>query len=57
MSLSPLQRIKIVMNHYYRLGTNKERVNELYRKIIAPKFKDADYYKNQFKPKDYGNKG
>jgi len=56
MSLSPLQRIKIVMNYYYRRGTNKERVNELYRKIIEPKFKDADYYKNQFKPKDYGSR-
>jgi len=56
MSLSPLQRIKIVMNYYYRRGTNKERVNELYRKIIEPKFKDADYYKNQFKPKDYNPK-
>jgi hypothetical protein len=35
MSLSKLQRIKIVMNYYYKKGYNSERVNEVYRKIIS----------------------
>lgn len=47
--MTPLQRIKIVMNYYYKKGHNSERVNKVYRKIIAPKFKDAKYYENQFK--------
>lgn len=53
MSLTPYQRIKKVMDYYYRKGTNKERVNDIYRKIISVKFKDAKYYENQFKPKGY----
>jgi len=36
MSLSNLQRIKIVMNYYYRRGTNKEKIN--YRKILKQKY-------------------
>jgi hypothetical protein len=54
MSLTPLQRIKIVLNYYYRKGTNSERVNKVYRNILKVKFKDSKYYENQFKPKDYG---
>jgi hypothetical protein len=30
----PLTRIKKVMDFYYKRGTNKERINELYRKIL-----------------------
>jgi hypothetical protein len=30
----PLTRIKKVMEFYYKRGTNKERINELYRKIL-----------------------
>jgi len=52
---TPYQRIKKVINFYYSRGVNSERVNELHRKIIAPKFKNSTYYENQFKPKDYGN--
>jgi len=37
---TPYQRIKKVMNFYYYRGISKESVNELYRKIIEPKFKN-----------------
>jgi len=50
---TPYQRIKKVMNWNYNRGINSERCNELYRKIIAPKFKNNTYYENQFKPKSY----
>lgn len=30
----PLTRIKKVIDFYYKRGTNKERVNDLYRKIL-----------------------
>ncbi len=30
----PLTRIKKVMEFYYKRGTNKERINDLYRKIL-----------------------
>jgi len=50
---TPYQRIKKVMNWNYNRGVNSERVNEVYRKIIAPKFKNNTYYENQFKPKSY----
>ncbi len=53
MSLTALQRIKIVLNYYYRKGTNSERVNKVYRNILKVKFKDSKYYENQFKPKGY----
>ncbi len=53
MSLSELQRIKIVLNYYYRKGTNSERVNKVYRNILKVKFKDSKYYENQFKIKGY----
>lgn len=36
--LSDLQRIKIVMNYYYKKGVNRENVNRIYHKIIFNKF-------------------
>jgi hypothetical protein len=39
MKQTPLQRIKRVMDYYYRRGTNREKVNDIYRKILAEKFK------------------
>jgi len=30
----PITRIKKVMQFYYKRVTNKERINELYRKIL-----------------------
>lgn len=30
----PITRIKKVMEFYYKRGTNKERINDLYRKIL-----------------------
>ena len=35
--ITPMQRIKIVMNFYYRRGLNSERVNKVYRNIINKK--------------------
>lgn len=32
--LSPKQRINLVMEFYHKRGTNKERVNSVYIKII-----------------------
>jgi hypothetical protein len=37
--MSNLQRIKRVMNFYYKRGCNKESVNELYKKILKDKLK------------------
>jgi hypothetical protein len=54
--MTNLQRIKRIMLFNYNRGVNKESVNKVYKKIIAPKFKDAKYYENQFKPKDYYQK-
>jgi hypothetical protein len=34
MKQTPLQRIKRVINFYYKRGCNKESVNELYKKIL-----------------------
>ena len=34
MSYSKYQRIKRVINFYYKRGVNKESVNDVYRKII-----------------------
>ena len=34
MKQTPLQRIKRVINFYYKRGTNKESINELYKKIL-----------------------
>jgi hypothetical protein len=35
---SPLQRIKRVMDFYYKRGCNKENVNALYKRILKDKF-------------------
>ena len=35
---SPLQRIRRVMDYYYKKGYNSERCNSIYRKIINDKF-------------------
>ena len=39
MSYSNYQRIKRVINFYYKRGVNKESVNNVYRKIINLKNK------------------
>lgn len=36
---SPLQRVKRVMDYYYKHGCNKESVNDVYISIIKEKFK------------------
>lgn len=36
---SPLQRINRIMKYYLDRGANKEKVNEVYRKILKAKFK------------------
>ena len=38
MKQTPLQRIKRIMNFYYKRGCNKESVSDLYRKILKQKF-------------------
>ena len=43
MSLSELQRIKIVLNYYYRKGTNSERVNKVYRNILKAKLEQKKH--------------
>lgn len=35
---SPLQRIRRVMDYYYRRGHNSERINKVYRNIFKIKF-------------------
>lgn len=34
MKQTPLQRIKRVINFYYKRGINSERINTLYKKIL-----------------------
>jgi hypothetical protein len=34
MKQTPLQRIKRVINFYYKRGVNSERINTLYKKIL-----------------------
>jgi hypothetical protein len=34
MKQTPLQRIKRVINFYYKRGVNSERVNNIYKKIL-----------------------
>jgi hypothetical protein len=38
MALSNYQRIKLVLNYYYKMGCNKESVNKVYHKIIKLKY-------------------
>lgn len=35
---SPLQRIKRIMDYYYKQGGNKESVNSVYKNILKIKF-------------------
>jgi len=35
---SPLQRIKRVMDYYYKQGSNKESINSVYKNILKIKF-------------------
>ena len=37
MSQTPYQRIKKVLDYYYRKGVNRESVNNVYRNIIKEK--------------------
>lgn len=37
---SNLQRIQRIMNFYLKRGVNKERINEIYKKIINNKFNE-----------------
>jgi hypothetical protein len=39
MKQTPLQRIRRVMDYYYRRGINREKVNNIYRKLLAEKYK------------------
>ena len=36
--MTPIQPIKIVMNYYYKKGTNKESVNKIYKSILKIKY-------------------
>lgn len=38
MKQSPLQRIQRVMNYYYKMGHNSERINLIYKKILNQKY-------------------
>jgi hypothetical protein len=40
-NITPMQRIKIVMNYLHLRGGNKESVNEVYKNILKEKFKGA----------------
>ena len=41
-TITPMQRVKIVMNYLHLRGGNKESVNSVYRKIVEEKFKGAN---------------
>ena len=43
-----LQIVKRWMKRQYKRGENNETTNKRYRTLLA------EYYENQFKPKDYG---
>jgi len=36
--MTPLQRIKIVLEFYHSRGVNKESVNKVYRKLLIEEF-------------------
>jgi len=38
MKQTALQRIKRVMNFYYKRGHNSERINTLYKKILKNRY-------------------
>jgi hypothetical protein len=41
-NITPMQRIKIVMNYLHLRGANSERVNNVYRNILKEKLKGAN---------------
>jgi hypothetical protein len=40
-NITPMQRIKILMNYLHLRGANKESVNNVYKNILKEKFKGA----------------
>lgn len=38
MALSSYQRIKLVLNYYYKMGANKESVNKVYYSLLKVKY-------------------
>ena len=40
-NITPMQRIKIVMNYLHLRGGNKESVNDVYKNILKERFKGA----------------
>jgi hypothetical protein len=40
-NITPMQRIKILMNYLHLRGGNKESVNSVYKNILKEKFKGA----------------
>lgn len=42
MALSNLQRIKLVLDYYYKRGNNRELVNKVYHKIIKQKYENRN---------------
>jgi hypothetical protein len=41
-TITPMQRVKIIMNYLYIRGANKESVNSVYKNILKEKFKGAN---------------
>ena len=39
---SPMQRIKRVMDYYYKKGANKESVNKVYKNILKGKYEETN---------------
>jgi hypothetical protein len=39
---SPMQRIKRVMDYYYKKGANKESVNKVYKNILKAKYEETN---------------
>ena len=42
MALSNYQRIKLVLDYYYKRGNNRESVNKVYNKIIKLKYENRN---------------
>ena len=40
-TITPMRRVKIIMNYLHLRGANKESVNNVYRNILKEKFKGA----------------
>jgi hypothetical protein len=43
---SPYQRMKRVIDFYYKRGCNKESVNRIYKQVLKEKFKTNDTTNN-----------